>query len=208
RQNCRSGSALMPAHFSHRILLINPNSSTATTQMMLRIGRVGLDEGSELVGVTAKRAPRMILTPSQLAAAAEEVVEMATAGMADCNGLIVSAFGDPGLNIIRKRSPIPATGLCEASMLEAAAGGRRFGVATVTPDLIPIIDQRAASLGLGALYTGVRCTHDDPTALTADSDRLNGKLGEAVEECLRKDDAQAVIIGGGPLGQAAVCLGV
>ena len=113
----------MPAHFSHRILLINPNSSAASTQMMLRIGRAGLDEGSELVGVTAKRAPRMILTLSQLAAAAEEVVEMATAGMADCNGLIVSAFGDPGLNIIRKRSPIPATGLCEASMLEAAAGG-------------------------------------------------------------------------------------
>lgn len=196
----------MPSHPFQRILLINPNSSAATTRMMLQIARAELDETAELLGATATRAPPMILTPSQLAAAAEEVVEIAEVGAAYCTGFIVSAFGDPGLDVIRKRSLLPATGLCEASMLEAAAGGRRFGVATVTPELIPVIDQRAAMLGLGALYTGVQCTPDDPTALTADSDRLNGKLAEAVDACIRKDGAQAVIIGGGPLGQAAICL--
>lgn len=88
-------------------------------------------------------------------------------------------------------------------MIEASQGGQKFGVATSTPDLIEAIDQRAHDLGLGHLYTGVRCTEGDPVALASDTGLLAEALAGAVRACIELDGAEAVIIGGGPLGQAA-----
>lgn len=88
-------------------------------------------------------------------------------------------------------------------MIEASRGGRRFGVATSTPDLTDAIAGRARDLGLAHLYTGIRCTPGDPIAVAGDERLLRQSLGEAVRECIDLDGAEAVIIGGGPLGQAA-----
>ena len=154
----------MTAH----ILLINPNSSQATSDMMHAIALTALDARMAVETVTARRAPSMIVTPEQLTACAAEVVELGTAHARDCPGIIVSAFGDPGLAELRRRVAIPVVGICEASMIEASQGGRRFGVATSTPDLIEAIGQRAHDLGLARLYTGIRCTEGDPVALAAE----------------------------------------
>ena len=66
-----------------------------------------------------------------------------------------------------------------------------------------VIDQRVALLGLSAQYTGLRITSEDPAELVKDKDRLGGALAEAVRHCIGDDGAEAVIIGGGPLGEAA-----
>ncbi len=91
-------------------------------------------------------------------------------------------------------------------MREASNGGRRFGVATVTPGLARAIGGKAAGLGLSGLYAGIRLTEGDPRELAADPVRLAQALAGAVEACIRLDGAEAVIIGGGPLGQAASAL--
>ena len=192
----------MTAH----ILLINPNSSQATSDMMHAIALTALDARMAVETVTARRAPSMIVTPEQLTASAAEVVELGTAHGRDCAGIIVSAFGDPGLAELRRKVAIPVVGICEASMIEASQGGRRFGVATSTPDLIEAIGQRAHDLGLAHLYTGIRCTEGDPVALAADRALLTEALAGAVSDCITLDGAEAVIIGGGPLGQAAEAL--
>jgi Asp/Glu/hydantoin racemase len=187
-------------------LLINPNSSRETTAMMVEIARATGPHDLSVIGATAKRAPRMIVTAEQLAGAAAEVVEIGSREAAKVSGIVIGAFGDPGLQTLRKEVLIPVVGLCEASMLEAATGGRRFGVATVTPDLAASIEDRVHDLGLRRLYTGIRLTHGDPVALATDAARLEQSLGKAVAQCFEIDHAQAVIIGGGPLGQAAIAL--
>lgn len=188
------------------ILLINPNSSQATTDMMVRIAQDNAPAGYTVVGATAANGPSMIVNEVELAAAAREVETTWRGVQAPHAGVIVSAFGDPGVAQVRDASwPTPVVGICEASMFEASEGGRRFGVATVTPDLVAAIDAKAHELGLGGLYTGVRLTPGEPRALTADSAALEQALVRAVQACL-EDGAQAVIIGGGPLGQAALSL--
>ncbi|MGF6173119.1 aspartate/glutamate racemase family protein [Ensifer sp. 4252] len=189
----------MTAH----ILLINPNSSQATSSMMLAIAERAVTGRLAVAVATAKRNPQMIVTPQQLTAAADEVIEIGAAHDAGCLGIIVSAFGDPGLAGLKDRVDVPVVGICEASMIEAARSGRKFGVATTTPDLIEAIDERARDLGLAGQYTGIRCTPGDPLALAGDEKRLRQALGEAVRQCIELDGAEAVIIGGGPLGQAA-----
>lgn len=189
------------------ILLINPNSSQATSAMMQAIARRSVPDRLGVETVTANLSPGMIVNAEQLSASAAQVVEIGVAHGSDCVGIIVSAFGDPGLAELRSRIGIPVVGICEASMIEASRGGRRFGVATSTPDLAEAIEQNARDLGLARLYTGIRCTQGDPVALAADPALLLRALATSVGECIELDGAEAVIIGGGPLGQAAEQLG-
>jgi allantoin racemase len=189
-----------------RILLINPNTSRATTEQMVAIAGAVAPPDVDIIGITAPRGVPMILTADELAAAAPVVVEMAISEAANVDGIIVGAFGDPGLAALCERVAVPVVGIAEAAILEAAAEGRRFGVATTTPALIEVIVERVRELGLAGCYTGIRLTQGDPMTLVADPPRLVEALAEAVQLSIRCDSAEAVIIGGGPLGQAAIAL--
>ena len=186
-----------------RVLLINPNASVATTEMMVAIARKAAGERFAVTGATVPHGPPMIVDPDALAAAGPKVVAIARAHADACDGIIVAAFGDPGLTEIRAGGMPPAVGIAEAAMLEAAGGGRRFGVATTTPRLVAGIDASVALLGLADRYAGTRVTPGDPHALVADPARLDAALAAIVRACIAEDGAAAVIIGGGPLGQAA-----
>lgn len=189
----------MTAH----ILLINPNSSPATSEMMHAIARKAALGRVAVKIATATRNPKMIVNGPQLEAAADQVIEIGCDHDENCLGIIVSAFGDPGLLALREKVDVPVVGICEASMLVASHGERKFGVATSTPDLAEAIAARARDLGLAHLYAGIRCTPGDPEAVASNEILLRQSLGEAVRECIELDGAEAVIIGGGPLGQAA-----
>jgi allantoin racemase len=189
-----------------RILLINPNTNKATTDMMVQIARSAAPNDIEIVGATAPRGPLMIIEPQALAASAPQVVELGVGLGKDASGIIISAFGDPGWADLRRQVSIPVVGIAEAAMLAASDKGRRFGVATTTPLLVASIDARAAELGLAKLYTGTRVTTEDPNKLVADPGRLVEALRDVVATCIERDKAEAVIIGGGPLGNAAIAL--
>jgi len=189
------------------ILLINPNSSTTTTEMMVKIANGEAPAGCRVTGRTALGGPSMIVNERELEAAAGEVLKVwREADGAPWSGVIVSAFGDPGIDLVRANAQVPVVGIAEASMREASEGQRRFGIATVTPDLVAPIEQRARALGLFGLCTGIRLTQGDPRDLAAHPQALEEALTRAVQRCIDEDGAQAVIIGGGPLGQAALAL--
>ncbi|PYE42911.1 Asp/Glu/hydantoin racemase [Rhizobium sp. PP-F2F-G20b] len=185
------------------IVVINPNTSAATTVMMTDLVRVALPPHVSAEGMTAGVGVPMILDPVQLEASVAGVVDMGVSAAKAADGLIVCAFGDPGLEALRSRIDIPVVGICEASMLEAAAGGRRFGIATVTPGLVGSFAEKAAALGLADRFTGTRLTSGDPMHLAGHPDRLIEALAFAVRQSLEYDGADVVIIGGGPLGRAA-----
>ena len=186
-----------------RILLVNPNSLEATTAMMVAIAKSVVTDGFDIVGANATRAPQMIVSVEALDAAGSEVEEIARAHHHTCDGIIVAAFGDPGLAGIKAALKLPAVGIGESSMLEAAENSRRFGVATTTPLLKSRIDALPEALGLRSCYRGTRFAEGDPQELMRDPVRLRAALAGAVEACIVQDGAEAVIIGGGPLGEAA-----
>jgi Asp/Glu/hydantoin racemase len=185
------------------IVLINPNTSDATTAMMVGIARENLGPDMTIEGMTARRGAPMILDGNQLAAAAAGVVEMGESVRHSADGIIICAFGDPGIDELRSTLDIPVVGICHASILEASVDGRRFGIATVTPKLVDSFRAKVLELGVEHLYTGTRLTAGDPLALAADATALEDALAVAVQQSLHDDGAEAVIIGGGPLGQAA-----
>jgi Asp/Glu/hydantoin racemase len=187
------------------ILLINPNMSEATTAEMVAIANAAAPQGTEVSGATARRGPKMILKAEELRAAVPEVMDMGLAA-GNIDGIIIGAFGDPGVAQLRRQVSVPVIGIAEASMQEAAKDGRRFGIATTTPALVEIIAAYAGRLGLADLYAGIRLTSGDPLDLVADPPLLVEALAEAARRSIECDDAEAVVIGGGPLGRAAVAV--
>ncbi|MFE0734916.1 aspartate/glutamate racemase family protein [Streptomyces sp. NPDC058855] len=187
------------------MVLINPNTSTATTAMMTSLARRALGPARPVRGVTVRRGPAMLTDPAALRAAAPEVLAagLRAAAGGDCAGLLVAAFGDPGLDLLRAAAPVPVVGIGEAALLEAAAHGTPFGIATTTPLLADAITERVTALGLAGRYTGLRLTTGSPERLSADPVLLLDRLERAVRACAERDGARAVVIGGGPLGEAA-----
>lgn len=185
------------------VLLVNPNTSVATTAMMEALARAALPETLELRSATAAQGAPMITTDAELATAVQEVLAIARREAGAVAAIVVAAFGDPGLAALRAELRVPVFGIGESSMLEAAAGGRRFGVATTTPGLAESIEAAVARLGLAAQFTGTRIPQDDPLRLAADPALQDALLAQAVRACVQEDGAQAVVIGGGPLAQSA-----
>ena len=185
-----------------RIVLINPNTNTSTTQMMVGIAGLGLPSGFTVSGLTVTEGDALIANEAGLAVATAAVAALFDAQVTEADGYIISAFSDPGLTTARERSRVPVVGIAEAGMAEAARDGRRFGIATTTPDLRTAVHRSAVAYGHGDQFVGVRITEGDPSVLHADRDRLVEALAGAVERCI-DDGADAVVIGGGPLARIA-----
>lgn len=178
------------------ILLANPNANPVTTAAMCAIAAPWL---AGLQGWTAPTGPQVIVTPDQLDRAADGIAALHPP--AACRGVIVAAFGDPGADRLAARLAVPVIGIGAAAARAAAQGGCAFAVATTTPALRDRID--ALMQGQNGRYLGCHMT-DSPNVMR-DPDALDHALLDAVMRAAAAG-AEAVIIGGGPLAQAAVRL--
>jgi allantoin racemase len=184
-----------------RIHLINPNTSTATTALMVGLASAAAPAGFVIEGITARTGAPLITNPASLEVAAAAVDDLAAELTGD--GVIVAAFGDPGADRLRRRLAVPVIGIGEAAVRAASAGGRRFSIVTTTPLLEASIRERVALLGFAEQLASIRITTQDPVALTADAAQLEAALQELVDRCVADDGAGAIIVGGGPLAAAA-----
>lgn len=163
------------------VVLVNPNTDRATTAMIT---------GSEALA----DATRHVVALVQDLVHAPEGAPM----------VVVAAFGDPGVPELRDAG-YRVTGIGEAALQAAAAGGRRFAVATTTPDLAEAICGLVDRAGVADLFTGVELTTTDPLMLAEDPEACREELDAVVWRCLAAG-AQRVVIGGGPLRDAAADL--
>lgn len=189
----------------HRLVLINPNTSTPVTAAMVEIAAEAAGRSAAVTGITAPFGAPLITEPKALALAADAVAAIPREAFANAAGVIVAAFGDPGVDALRARLNVPVVGIAEAAMRAASAVGR-FSVVTTTPLLAASIRLRAVSLGLDGRLASVRATRQDPVQLTADETALRAALLELIGVAIAEDGAEAIIIGGGPLAVAARAL--
>lgn len=148
----------------------------------------------------------MILSDEDIAVAAQEVIRLGQAAAKDVDCIVIGAFGNPGLDELRRSLSCQVIGIGEAAVLEAAKDGRRFGIVTTTPDLKTSIIRGVKSLSLSDGFAGVRITRGDPLVLAEDPDAQYRALHDACVESFEVDGAESVVIGGGPLSGSAASL--
>jgi len=189
-----------------RIVLVNPNTSATSTALMLAIAREHLPEDFSLEGATAPSGPPLIANPDQLRVARDVVAGMAASLARNADGVIVSGFGDPGVEKLRETLSVPVIGIAEAAMREAARFGGPFAVVTTTPALLVTISAFAEKLGLGSLLASVHTTEGAPEDIMSDNELLVDELERIARLAIYDHGAETIIVGGGPLAAAARAL--
>lgn len=187
-----------------KVLIANPNSNRATTEMMCKYAQAELPE-FEVIGTTAAAGPKMITEDAALGLSRRYVVLAVLNALEehpDIAAVVVAAYGDPGRDILEDLLDIPVLGIGKSSMMAASQGGRAFGVATSTPGLAVAIAAMGERFRGDANFVGVTLTRSEPTALASDPERQFAELRDAVRACVDRG-AHAVIIGGGPLSETA-----
>lgn len=188
----------------YRIALLNPNTSERSTELMLASAWSVAPAGVHIEGRTVSSGQDFIADAEALQQAAQAVLDTAPALVAEgFDALIVAGFGDPGVAELRQRLALPVTGLGEAGIAEAAAGGLRYAIVTVTPGLHHSLVAAAHAVAPPAQFAGVRYTRGDMDELMRHPERLQLALLRACREAVEQDCARAIVIGGGPLAHAA-----
>jgi len=188
-----------------RIALLNPNTSAEATDIMMASARRVAPAGVHIEGRTVGQGNGFIADPQALARAARMVEAAAPALVAEgFDAIIVAAFGDPGVAALRDSLGVPVTGLGEAGIAEAAQGGRRYAIVTVTPGLHESLLAAAHAHAAPSQLAAVRYTNGSLTELMQTPEDLAAALLAACQDTIARDGAQAIVIGGGPLAAAAL----
>ena len=196
----------MPSLAAKRILLINPNTSSATTERLLEVLRPRLPPDISLDGHTAQFGARYIACEASHAVAAHAMLEIwaeqVSAPSTPPAGVLIGCFGDPGLFALRESSACPVTGLAEASFIEASSFGE-FAIVTGGERWRPMLHRLAQALGYGEKLRHIETVAPSGAELLADPEMANRCLTQACTNAVRTG-VKAIIIGGAGLaGYAA-----
>jgi allantoin racemase len=186
-----------------KILLLNPNTTSAVTDLLAAAGRKVASPGSELVTATAARGVPYIATRAEAQIGGTIVLEMLAAADADIDAAIIAAFGDPGLFGARELFDFPVVGLAEAAMLTACMLGRKFAIVTFARALGPWYQECVTMHGLDARCAGIRTLDGTFKSISDVQGEKEEMLVALANRAIEQDDADVVILSGAPLAGLA-----
>jgi allantoin racemase len=188
-----------------QLLLINPNTSLATSERLVQTLRPLLPGGVQVALRTATFGARYIACEASHAMASAAVLQSWSAQVAESatplDGVLIGCFGDPGLFALRESSACPVTGLAEASFIEAARRGP-FAVVTGGPRWKPMLQRLAASLGFGAELLHIETVAPTGAEMQANPAMALQVLAQACRDAAGAGVASIIIGGAGLAGFA------
>lgn len=186
-----------------RILLLNPNTTSAVTELLLAAGQRAAAPGTELIPLTAPRGVPYIATRAEAQIGGAVALEMLAEHHGSVDGAIIAAFGDPGLMGARELFDIPVIGLAEAAMLTACMLGRRFAIVTFATALGPWYQECVEQHGLAGRLAGIRLLDGAFRSISGVQAEKEALLVELANRAVSEDGADVVILGGAPLAGLA-----
>lgn len=186
-----------------KILLLNPNTTKAVTDLMMAAGREAASPGTELIPQTAPRGVPYIATRAEAQIGGAIALEILAERHREVDAAIIAAFGDPGLFGARELFDIPVVGLAEAAMLTACMLGRRFAIVTFARALGPWYRECIEMHGLQGRCAGLRMLDDAFSEIAEVQEEKEALLVELANRAVREDEADVVILAGAPLSGLA-----
>jgi allantoin racemase len=181
------------------IMVINPNSSEAMTQMIAGVAGHAAGAGVELSVIGTPGAPLSIEgyhNGIEAAYALIRTVEEYDGPTAD--GVVVACFDDTGVDGLRELLTGPVIGIGEAAMHAASMISSRFLIITAMARSIPILEDNACRYGLIKKCCGVYAF--DRPVLSFEANTVDGDYQELVAQArslIRAHRADALILGCG-----------
>ncbi len=187
-----------------RLLLINPNTTVALTQTLVRFVQHALPSDVVVEAVTARFGAPYIATEVGYAVATHAALDAWAAAQQQPapDAAIIGCFGDPGLFALREVAPCPVTGLAEAALMEAATHGT-CAVVTGGHAWGPILERLLPTLEHGHTVRDIHTVELDGAALYAAPDAAEQMLIGACTAVLRRQAVDAIVLGGAGLAGLA-----
>jgi allantoin racemase len=186
-----------------KILLLNPNTTAAVTDLLYDAGSRAASPGTELVAATARRGVPYIATRAEAQIGGAIALEMLAEAAPGIDAAIIAAFGDPGLFGARELFAFPVVGLAEAAMLTACMLGRRFSIVTFAAALAPWYEDCVAMHGLAARCAGIRALDGAFRSISDVQSEKEDMLVTLANRAVEQDSADVVILSGAPLAGLA-----
>lgn len=186
-----------------KILLLNPNTTSAITERLMGAARDAASTGTELVPATASRGVPYIATRAEAQIGGAIALEMLAERHAEVDAAIIAAFGDPGLFGARELFDIPIVGMAEAAMLTACMLGRRFVIVTFATALGPWYQECVEAHGLSNRCAGIRMLDGGFRSVSDVQEEKETLLVDLACRAVVETDADVVILGGAPLAGLA-----
>jgi allantoin racemase len=186
-----------------RILLINPNTSPAVTDLVAARVRVIAGERATIVPVTGRFGARYIASRAAAAVAGHAALDALAEHVTGCDAVYLACFGDPGLAALKEVSPVPVVGMAEASCRAACSRGERFTIVTGGALWEPMVREFVFGLGLSDRLAAIRTIAPAGDEIARDPDAALALLAAACTACAREDGADVVILGGAALAGLA-----
>jgi allantoin racemase len=188
-----------------RILLLNPNTSTAMTARMARAAEAALAPDARITALTAAAGLPYIASRAEAQLAGAALLETLAAHHADHDAVVIAAYGDPGLIAARELFDLPVVGMAEAAMLTSCMLGARFAIVTFSPALLPWYEDAVALAGLSARCVGHYAVRRPFQVVTEVQDELRPEILALAERAVA-EGADTVILAGAPLAGLAAAL--
>jgi allantoin racemase len=186
-----------------KLLLINPNTSPAMTDLMLRVARQAALPGTEIVGATGRFGGRYVASRATFAIAGHAALEAYAEHGADADVVMLSCFGDPGLAALKEVARQPVVGMAEASCLAAAALGGSFAIVTGGERWEPMLREFVETLGLKQQLAVIETVAPTGADIARDPDHALTLLVAACDSAIHQYNAGSIILGGAGLAGIA-----
>lgn len=189
-----------------KLLLINPNTTQAVTDVALAAARAAARPGTELHAVTGHFGPAVIGSRAENALAAHSVLQLASEHAGACDAVLLAVSLDTGLWACRELLPMPVVGMTEAGLLMGCTLATRIGLVTYGARMGPLYRELAESYGLAARLAGIATLDVSPQQTFSQPLQVHAAVLAAVQQLVQHDQAEAVLLAGAAMAGLAVTL--
>jgi Asp/Glu/hydantoin racemase len=196
-----------------KLLVINPNISDDVTALIESEALRSASPGTELVVRTAGHGVEYIETRFESLIAAGAVAEImaeytaeaagSPAASAKIDGVVVAAFGDPGMPALKELADVPVIGITEAALCAAALQGHRFSIIAISDRIRPWYLDCVERFGLGGRLASIRSINESLNAIGSVQQDFKETLLALSRQAVTEDEADVVILAGAPLAGLA-----
>ncbi|WP_026554518.1 aspartate/glutamate racemase family protein [Arthrobacter sp. 35W] len=191
-----------------KLLVINPNISEDVTALIEAEALRSAAPGTELVIRTAGHGVEYIETRFEALIAAGAVAETIaqhcggpSAGRVD--GVVVAAFGDPGMPALKELADVPVIGITEAALCAAALQGQRFAIIAISDRIKAWYRECVDRFGLASRLVSIRSINEALNGIGSVQSDFKDTLLALSRQAVEEDGADVVILAGAPLAGLA-----
>lgn len=186
-----------------RLLIVNPNTSDDVTALIEKEARACASPSTELVFATAPYGFEYIETRFEALVAAAAVAEVIAEHDGTVDGVLVAAFGDPGMPALKEVADVPVVGITEAALCAAALQGRRIAIVAISDRITAWYRDCVEEFGLGSRLVSIRSIREALGAIGTVQDDFGPVLVDLACAAVADDAAEVVILAGAPLAGLA-----